>query len=229
MIIGYMPVRTCECCQFSSNHKRVFDFHMKSNRHLQRASNQNQGNVQYFTCDKCPKSYTSRSGLWRHSQKCTAQPVVVPSNASNTETLAVLEQIKEMLKLQTPSQPAPPPPIQTHVDAPEYVYLLQEREFVHNGRPVYKIGKTKQSNQKRFAQYPKGSILLFQRKCHDCHQVEQQLIQRFQDQYQQKTDIGCEYFEGDPDDMIEDMCAILSQEHASFKARERSTPTGTVF
>ena len=31
------------------------------------------------------------------------------------------------------------------MDPLQYVYLLQEREFVNNGEPVYKIEKTKQA------------------------------------------------------------------------------------
>jgi hypothetical protein len=44
----------------------------------------------------------------------------------------------------------------------EYIYLLQDAEFVKNGEPVYKIGKTKQENQNRFTTYTKGYIILFQ-------------------------------------------------------------------
>ena len=43
----------------------------------------------------------------------------------------------------------------------EYIYLLQEREFFRKKENVYKIGKTKQLNYKRFNSYPKGSILFF--------------------------------------------------------------------
>ena len=42
----------------------------------------------------------------------------------------------------------------------QYIYLLQEREFIKTKEPIYKIGKTKQVNNKRFGQYPKGSVLL---------------------------------------------------------------------
>ena len=77
-----MPVHTCECCHFSSDHKRVFASHMKSKRHLTRVSNQE--NTNYLTCDKCTKFYTSRSGLWRHSQICTATPPVPPVDPTVT-------------------------------------------------------------------------------------------------------------------------------------------------
>ena len=204
-----MPIRTCECCNFSSNHKRVFASHMKSKRHLTRVDDMYEENIQHFSCDKCTKSYTSRSGLWRHSHVCKATSVVVPPpNILHTETLAVLEQIKEMLQHQTSPAVAAN---KVKNDSPEYIYLLQEREFVKSGQPIYKIGKTKQPNQKRFSQYPKGSVLLFQRICHNCHQVEGELIRRFKEVFKQHTDIGSEYFEGDSFAMMEHMNAVVTK------------------
>ncbi len=41
----------------------------------------------------------------------------------------------------------------------EYVYMLQEREFIRLNENVYKIGKTMQTNNTRFEQYPVGSQL----------------------------------------------------------------------
>ena len=41
-----------------------------------------------------------------------------------------------------------------------YIYLLQEREFIKTKENVYKIGMTKKENHKRFNQYPKGSIFV---------------------------------------------------------------------
>lgn len=32
----------------------------------------------------------------------------------------------------------------------QYIYLLQEREFIKTNENIYKIGKTKQENCKRF-------------------------------------------------------------------------------
>ena len=46
-----------------------------------------------------------------------------------------------------------------------YIYLLQEREFIKTKEHIYKVGMTKQENHERFNQYPKGSILLFQMIC----------------------------------------------------------------
>ncbi len=85
----------------------------------------------------------------------------------------------------------------------EYIYLLQEREFIKTNENIYKIGMTKKENLGRFNQYPKGSILLFQMICNDCKNSETQLISIFKDKYIQRKDIGTEYFEGNYRNMID--------------------------
>ena len=99
------------------------------------------------------------------------------------------------------------------ISNPQYVYLLQEREFVNSKEQIYKIGKTMQLNSKRFAQYPKGSILLLQVVCLDCNICETQIIQLFTHKYTRRRDIGSEYFEGDYNGMIADIFGIVMYEH----------------
>jgi hypothetical protein len=87
----------------------------------------------------------------------------------------------------------------------EYIYLLQEREFISTNQNVYKIGKTKQENLARFKQYPKGSKLIIQILCTNCDVLESELIQNFRTKYTHRKDIGNEYFEGNYIHMIDDM------------------------
>ena len=61
----------------------------------------------------------------------------------------------------------------------QYIYLLQEREFIKTKETIYKIGKTKQVNNNRIAQYPKGSVLLFQIICSNCDKIECKIIKIF--------------------------------------------------
>ena len=93
----------------------------------------------------------------------------------------------------------------------QYVYLIQEREFIQLQKPIYKVGKTKQPNFTRFTQYPKDSALIFQSACNDCDLCEKEIIQLFKKKYQQKKNIGTEYFEGDFTFMLSDICDITSQ------------------
>ena len=83
----------------------------------------------------------------------------------------------------------------------QYIYLLQEREFTKTNENIYKIGKTKQENCKRFKDYPKGSILIIQVICENCDTIEKELIHLFKQQFMQRIDIGTEYFQGDPSRM----------------------------
>jgi hypothetical protein len=91
----------------------------------------------------------------------------------------------------------------------EYIYLLQEREFIKSNENVYKIGKTKQENLKRIGNYPIGTILLFQIICNDCDTNEKELIKIFRNKYESRKDIGNEYFKGNYNDMIDDIYSYI--------------------
>lgn len=94
----------------------------------------------------------------------------------------------------------------------EYIYLLQEREFVKTNEHIFKIGKTKQENNKRFLQYPKRSILLLQSSCNDCDILEKKIIKLFKQKYIHKKDIGNEYFEGNYKLMKKDIHKNIKEE-----------------
>jgi T5orf172 domain len=94
----------------------------------------------------------------------------------------------------------------------QYVYLFQTREFFNAKQPIYKIGKTKQPNFTRFSEYPRGSVMLFQSSCYNCHKLEQKIIKLFTTKYELKRSIGTEYFEGDYRKMIRDICDIVCSE-----------------
>lgn len=87
-------------------------------------------------------------------------------------------------------------------DHHHYIYLIQEREFIKTNENIYKIGKTKQQNTKRFTQYPKSSKLIIHVNVVDCDTIEKKLIRTFTEKFKQRTDIGTEYFQGKVKDMI---------------------------
>jgi hypothetical protein len=87
----------------------------------------------------------------------------------------------------------------------EYIYLVQEREFVKSNEDIYKIGKSKQENLKRFNSYPNGSKLLIQCICTNCNKIERKLIKLFREKYEIQRDIGNEYFKGNYIEMIKDI------------------------
>jgi len=77
-----------------------------------------------------------------------------------------------------------------------YIYLLQPLRSITDNKNVYKIGKTKRNNYKRFNEYPSGSILLLQSSCENCDLMERKLLKIFDEKFIKKTDYGREYFEG---------------------------------
>jgi len=116
-----------------------------------------------------------------------------------------------------------------------YVYLLQEREFIKTNEKIYKVGMTQKENFERFNQYPKGSVLLFQIICHDCKNMEVQVIKQFKEKFIQRKDIGSEYFEGNYKSMIdiiylsvksecEEENIITSVVEVNVKANSKSKP-----
>ena len=98
------------------------------------------------------------------------------------------------------------------INATNYIYLLQEREFTKTNEPVYKIGMTKKVNHQRFNQYPKGSTLIHQSLCVNCNIVEKRLISIFKNKFKQRTDIGTEYFEGDYVSMVKIINWVIQHE-----------------
>jgi len=94
-----------------------------------------------------------------------------------------------------------------------YIYLLHLREFINSNEPIFKLGKSKQENLKRFNSYPKGSKLLFQIICDDCDKIEKDLIKLFKINYEQQINIGIEYFKGNYKSMINDIFNHINGNH----------------
>ena len=94
----------------------------------------------------------------------------------------------------------------------QYIYLLQEREFIKTKEHVYKVGMTKKENHERFNQYPKGSVLLFQMICNNCNNMEKLVLKKFKETFKQRKDIGNEYFEGEYKVMIDIIYLTIKDE-----------------
>jgi hypothetical protein len=93
----------------------------------------------------------------------------------------------------------------------QYIYLIQLREFLKSGEPIFKVGRTQQENFKRFYQYPKGSKILFQMICDDSNKSEKEIIIILKNKYIFRKDIGNEYFEGNFMNMIDDIYKIIKK------------------
>lgn len=98
-----------------------------------------------------------------------------------------------------------------------YVYILQEREFINSGQPIYKMGRTQQEDFRRFKNYPKGSKMEFYSPCVDCKYAENKIKTVFKEKFKQRTDIGTESFEGDINQMRDIMYKIVEQQRCDSK------------
>ena len=101
-----------------------------------------------------------------------------------------------------------------------YVYLIHPREHIRMNEPVYKIGRTTQTNIKRFKNYPKGSKLLLQVCCEDSCKCETSILKLFKEKYIQRREFGNEYFEGSFIEMMKDIHSIAMKDIEPITIKE---------
>lgn len=90
------------------------------------------------------------------------------------------------------------------------MYTYYKKESLQIKMKMYiKQEKTKQINNKRFHQYPKKSILIYQILCDDCDELERSIIINFKLLFKRRSDIGNEYFEGDKNVMIKSIHHLM--------------------
>lgn len=84
------------------------------------------------------------------------------------------------------------------------IYLLQTREFISLGEPVYKIGQTTRGFARFKDSCYKGCQVKTIYHCpnFDPQKLENILIDKFNENFIKRTDLGREYFQGNIDDMI---------------------------
>lgn len=90
----------------------------------------------------------------------------------------------------------------------EYIYVMQEREFINSKEPTYKVGRTTNPS-KRFAAYPKNSELLLLCGVLDCKTAEMAVKNMMKAMFVQKTEYGCEYFQGDATEIKASITQLL--------------------
>ena len=85
---------TCDKCCFETRNKKDYNRHLLTRKHIKETN----GNIitpVIFVCDNCSKQFNSRSGLWKHRNKCK---VVEPEQAPVTSPLdssLVIELLKQ--------------------------------------------------------------------------------------------------------------------------------------
>lgn len=89
-----MVIRTCECCNYSTSAKHVFEDHLKSKKHnLQK--NLMHTPVKSYDCKGCNKKYFSYSGLYVHNKTCT----LIPQNSTPPpKTVITTDAIQQVIE-----------------------------------------------------------------------------------------------------------------------------------
>ena len=60
---------TCEKCCFETRNKKDYNRHLLTRKHIRETS----GTIivpSSYICDNCSKQFNTRSGLWKHRNKC---------------------------------------------------------------------------------------------------------------------------------------------------------------
>ena len=99
-------IYNCIFCDFNTCKKTDFTRHNTTQKHISNIKatecNKKNENSPKYLCEICEKSYTNRTGLWRHKKTCKiadnsdteGENVVI----SNTHTYNELNEIKEIMK-----------------------------------------------------------------------------------------------------------------------------------
>lgn len=155
---------------------------------------------------------------------------IPPSSCAATATT---DAALESLRGNRPSNSMRDPPLKAAVhiayhtdksiamDGP-YVYLIVEREFINARVPVVKIGKSDEVGR-RVKDYPKGSLTLSICPVQSAKMAEDALKAAFGAVFQQRRDIGIEYFQ--PTGEYESACdAARHLHHAVCNQHVRYEP-----
>ena len=91
----------------------------------------------------------------------------------------------------------------------DFVFLIQEREFVRSNEQTYRVGKTSDSEQVRITGH--GHRLIFMCNVTDCHKVWGRIVLIFDDMFQRRLEYGEGYYSGDLEDMSKEfLIAIIN-------------------
>jgi len=169
---------TCEVYDYCTNRKDNYEKHMNSQKCKDKQKTAEKKKL--YACPDCQKPFRDNYLLSRHLNRKVPCNVVVRTIYPKNNKIDTIQH--------------------------NYIYLLQDRTSVKLNDNIYKIGKTKQSNLKRFTNYPKGYRVLLLVTCvSDCDIVESKLIEFIKRKYIQIEEYGREYFQGNIECMMKDV------------------------
>jgi hypothetical protein len=204
----------CKFCKYKTNKKFNLNRHI-TNKHIDKIIEIEEEEIEkeeikeeeIYNCVKCDKNYKTIKYFNNHQKNCNGLNILSCSKCmfiftsrqaksnhikkNNCIAKSIINNINNHQKF-----------INNDNETKEFIYLLQEREFIKTKEPIYKIGKTKQEKLKRIKSYPNGSELLLYTVCNNCDEIEKTIINKFKSHFIHKKDIGNEYFKGDYNSMI---------------------------
>lgn len=134
----------------------------------------------------------------------TQVPPVITTNDTSTQVdTSVEESVSTSTEEEsTSTQEQPATTTLPDVKLMGHIYVLIEREFLKTKETIYKVGCTN-NLQRRFSQYPKGSVVLFTEAVMDYKAIERKLLNALLStpEIKQAKDIGSEYFDCDLNDL----------------------------
>ena len=106
---------------------------------------------------------------------------------------------------------------------PNYLYIVQEPRFLETFRPLYKFGMVhRQELNGRFRNYPKQTIPFMSLLIDNAAYHEAQIKKIFREKYKPHPEIGSETFEGDVNEMMNDLLIYWKQHFVNRWTRDVS-------
>jgi len=214
----------CEFCKYQTNKKYNLNRHITT-KHKKKEIKEEEikeeiKEEEIYNCDKCDKNYKTKKYFNNHQKICNGLNVLSCSKCMFifTSRFSKSKHIKKNnciaksiinIKQQHITINNNDNDNENDNNNKEFIYLLQEREFIKTREPIYKIGKTKQEKLKRIKSYPNGSELLFYIICNNCDEIEKTIINKFKIHFNHKKEFGNEYFMGNYNLMIDIIYNII--------------------
>jgi hypothetical protein len=181
------------------------------------------------TCDTCGHIFKKKYDFENH--KARKFPCKPPYDADKKQIAVLQEELKHKVEVQTlqaqintkneeiirlktlledKSKDKPTNTMELRHKG-SYIYLIQEREFVLNGDPVFKYGRTTSTNPaERLCKYPKDSKVVLVVSVDDCVAFEKMIRKAFLGKFKHAKEYGREYFRGDVRQMINTVMSIYN-------------------
>jgi uncharacterized C2H2 Zn-finger protein len=190
----------CSKCKREFDSEEIYDKHVKLNRCKEP-----------YVCKKCEYATNRKADYARHINTKKCKKNTRPSKfkcercdamfRDNYDLTRHLNKKKSCISTNVIYQNK----IKVESTSDHYIYILQDRTSLQLNQNIYKIGKTKQTNLKRFGTYPKGYKIMMLIDCFDCDEIETKLIELFKKKYIHIREYGNEYFQGNLIEMKKDI------------------------